>query len=276
MTSRLRARVFGRESEPESGNPAIVVWNTAHRTEDAFTAEARAADVPVVAFLLEGDPRAVRFFTPRAELSFCGHGALAVGAAEARRLDVGVVRLAARQQTFTVEYDGQEHAALVLSEPGRTAVEPRPEEVLAALGVAPADLAAGAIHVGSAGSPKWLVELASPEALARLAPDMAALEEVSRARDVNGAYVFTRMGDTDGVHVLARGFNPRGGVAEDAATGVAAAALGRLMQSGTARSRLVVDQGIELRNLNRIDVSVSGGQIRVGGRVTFEPEERPS
>jgi trans-2,3-dihydro-3-hydroxyanthranilate isomerase len=123
------------------------------------------------------------------------------------------------------------------------------------------------------GSPKWLIEVRSAEALARVRPDMAALEEVSCAADVNGAYVFVRVQEPEGFRVLARGFNPRGGVDEDAATGVAAAALASLLHSTAQISRLVIDQGIELKDLNRIDVRVSRDEIRVGGRVTFETEE---
>lgn len=276
MMPMVRARVFGQDGDPRSGNAAAVAWWRERRSAAALAAAARAVDTPVVAFLFGGDPCAVRFFTPEAELPFCGHGALAAGAAEARRRRSASVRLSGRKGSWAVlsDHGRQGHAALVLDGPGWTREEPRPEPLLAALGLSRPDLAPAArVHVASVGSAKWLIEVRGAEVLARLRPRMDALKHLSGVAAVNGAYVYARQGDAGGVRLLARGFNPLGGVAEDAATGVAAAALGWLLRGELGRSTLVVEQGIELRHLNRIDVRLAGDRVRIGGRVIFEDQE---
>jgi len=279
---RATARVFGRAGEaaggnPATGNPATVLWlddaEGSEVSDDALAAEAARCGTPATAFLWPGEAPRVRFFTPTRELPFCGHGALAAGAAAARRARTASVRLRAGDRDVLVEVDPAGIATLTMAGPGTVRTETAPGPLLAALRAAPD--AAREIPIASVGSPKWLVELADAAALRALAPDMAALAALSRAAGVNGAYAFTRAGTATGVDALARGFNPHGGVAEDAATGVAVGALAWWLRDELAGRWLVVEQGVGLADLNRLVARVDGDRILVGGAVALDPEEGP-
>jgi PhzF family phenazine biosynthesis protein len=263
------ARVFGRAGAAETGNPATVLWlgdDTA--TDQELIAEAARRGTPATAFLWPGEVPRVRFFTPVRELAFCGHGALAAGAVAGRRAGASAVRLRAGGREIAVELTASGLATLTMAGPGTVRRESAPAAVLGALGAAGAAGAAiGEVVVASVGSPKWLVEVTSAAALRALAPDHAALAALSRAEGVNGAYVFTRAGVPAGVDALARGFNPHGGVDEDAATGVAAGALAWWLRDALAGRDLVVEQGIGLAALNRLVARVDGDRICVGGHV---------
>jgi PhzF family phenazine biosynthesis protein len=268
------ARVFGRPGDPATGNPATVLWlGAAAITDEELAREAARRGTPATAFLWPGDVPRVRFFTPVRELAFCGHGALAAGAAAGRRARMPRVQLSAGDREIVVELDAGGVATLILPGPGTARREPAPAAVLDALGAA--GVAVGEVAVASVGSPKWLVEVADAAALRALAPDHAALAALSRAEGVNGAYVFTRAGVAAGVDALARGFNPHGGVDEDAATGVAAGALAWWLRDQLAGRWLVVEQGIGLADLNRLVARVDGDRIYVGGHVALAGEEAP-
>jgi len=268
------ARVFGRAGEAASGNPASVLWlGDDGVTDDELVQVAAHRGTPATAFLWPGDVPRVRFFTPVRELAFCGHGALAAGVVAARRANAPVVRLRGLDREVEVELGAGGLATLRMSGPGTVRREPAPVAVLDALGAT--GTATGEVVVCSVGSPKWLVEVADPAALRALAPDHAALAALSRANNVNGAYAFTRTGVAAGVDALARGFNPHGGVDEDAATGVAIGALAWWLRDELAGRWLVVEQGIGLVDLNRLVARIDGERIDVGGRVVLAGKEAP-
>jgi trans-2,3-dihydro-3-hydroxyanthranilate isomerase len=104
-------------------------------------------------------------------------------------------------------------------------------------------------------------------------PDFNALADLSRAEGINGAYVYTRSGVPVGVDMLARGFNPQGGVKEDAATGAAAGALAWRLRDQLAGRQLVVEQGVGLAERNRLVARIEGDRIYFGGCVAFSKQE---
>lgn len=268
-----RLLVFCRDGE--GGNPATVVWCGRDRLETGDLQRIAAEHgTPATAFIVDGDPPEVRFFTPVSELSFCGHGSLAAGSALAEARGARSVELlaAGTGRRVAVERGEPGIATLVMAGPAEVREVADRGKVLAALGVAPGDVdASQPFVIGSVGSPKWLVPVRSREALLAARPRMAELAELSGAASVNGAYLYTRHGTPPGVDALARGFNPRAGVNEDAATGVAAAALAAaVMPAGPGqppRRTFVVEQGIELKQLNRIQVALEGDRVLVGGEV---------
>jgi predicted PhzF superfamily epimerase YddE/YHI9 len=86
---------------------------------------------------------------------------------------------------------------------------------------------------------------------------------------VNGAYVFATAGVPDRSNVAARAFNPAAGVNEDAATGVAAAALAWTRREDDHNDWLVIDQYVGSNRSGRIRTRVTGDCVEVGGEVRF-------
>lgn len=90
----LRYRAFTTaEPGPESGNPAGVVLD-AEQLSDAdmlgIAADLGFSETAFLAGVEQGAAR-VRYFTPRAEIAFCGHATIASAAALARHRGAGPV-----------------------------------------------------------------------------------------------------------------------------------------------------------------------------------------
>jgi trans-2,3-dihydro-3-hydroxyanthranilate isomerase len=102
----------------------------------------------------------------------------------------------------------------------------------------------------SAGVAFDLVPVASLEALARSKPHGEAFDKAFGDSEHPAAYVYTRVPDADGLRFRARMFGPGMGIAEDPATGGAAAAFtGALMQCeplGDGEHNIVIEQGVEM------------------------------
>ncbi|HEX2236206.1 MAG TPA: PhzF family phenazine biosynthesis protein, partial [Actinomycetota bacterium] len=98
--------------------------------------------------------------------------------------------------------------------------------------------------------------------------DLAALESCTPRADLLagvglGAYCFTAAGAG---RLRARGFFPAAGIAEDPATGAAAAALGLFLADRLGAIEARIDQGVELRRPSRISLRARPGEVEVGGR----------
>ena len=126
-----------------------------------------------------------------------------------------------------------------------------------------------AAHVASAGAAFLLVELRSLDALARAKPPTGGLEA-----DVNGMALFTRDTGSAEHDLRMRMFAPGHGVAEDPATGSAAAALGGFLAATEGRAdgwqSWRIGQGIEMGrpSLLRVRARREAGkvaEIRVAG-----------
>ncbi|QNA91124.1 PhzF family phenazine biosynthesis protein [Massilia sp. Dwa41.01b] len=113
--------------------------------------------------------------------------------------------------------------------------------------------------IASVGSPKLLLEVADPDTLYRLAPDLSAIAAWGREHGVNGCYVWCRRPDGD---YEGRNFNHLDPLLEDSATGVAAGALTVLLGHG-----LTVHQGRATGRDCLLRTQVRSEDILVGGLV---------
>ena len=200
-----------------SGNQLAVF--TDGRGLDAETMQALAREISFseTCFVFpaeEGGTARVRIFTPAAELPFAGHPILGTAWVLALPLQRGVIELETERGIVPVEIDRDESGALVFGRMTQPlpviTTHADPEPLLAALGVERAELP---VEVYDNGPQHVLVTLASPEEVARLTPDFAALAVLQ-------AQVSCFAGS--GSLWKTRCFAPSLGVAEDPATGSAA------------------------------------------------------
>lgn len=118
--------------------------------------------------------------------------------------------------------------------------------------------------VSSVGSPKLLVPLNSLKLLLELQPDYELIKKWSIENKVNGLYVYTSEAYLDTSDFHARGFNPKTGHNEDAATGVAAAALSLVL-----KKNIKIEQGYFLKKPCSIIVTyINPDNILVGGELS--------
>jgi PhzF family phenazine biosynthesis protein len=263
---------------PAGGNPAGVVLDAGGLDDAAMQALAADVGASETAFLLP--PRAdgavpVRYFSPEAEVPFCGHATVAAGAAWAAAHGSGHLAFATAAGRVEVEVEAgsagaPSRASLVTVAP-RCAVPAAHDvaEALAALGWCERELDP-AIPPGLAYAGAWHLVLAAATSsrLAHLDYDFDRLRRLMVARGWTTLQLVHRTGPRS---FRARDPFPVGGVVEDPATGAAAAALGAYLRALGAIEppvRLEVLQGAELGRPGRIEVGVPAGEesgIRITG-----------
>ena len=257
------------------GNPAGVVLCDALPSAGRMQQVAAEVGFSETAFVApaEGGWR-VRYFSPAAEVPFCGHATLALGAALAWRDGDGVFPLQLPQATITVEARraGALVEATLQSPPTRSAPAPQAavDEALQLFGYTWADLDSrfvpARIH---AGADHLLLMLKSRAALAAMRYDF----ETGRALMQREGWVTVLLGYAESdARFHTRNPFAYGGVVEDPATGAATAALaGRLVDIGWPHpGPIAVVQGEDMgsRSLLRAELPArSGDPVRVSGSV---------
>lgn len=274
----LRYTAFA--TDPAGGNPAGIVLDAAGLDEATMLGIAAEVGYSESAFLFptagsgdghSGDTRSydVRYFSPKAEVPFCGHATVAAAVALAERGDgAGDFVFSAQAGTVPVtvtDTDGTLRATL-------TSVEPHVDEVTAAdLAEAlaaldwPADDLDPALppRLAYAGARHLILAAATRERLADLSYDFERLAALMRRLELTTVQLVWRESD---VTFHARDPFPVGGVVEDPATGAAAAAFGayaRELGLVPAQSELTLHQGADMGRPGVLTVSLREGDARV-------------
>ncbi|MFD0553074.1 PhzF family phenazine biosynthesis protein [Streptomyces rectiviolaceus] len=211
----------------------------------------------------------VRYFSPQAEVSFCGHATVAAAVALAERgSGVGDFVFSTRAGTVPVtvtDVDGTLRATL-------TSVEPHVDEVSAAdltEALAALDWPAGDLdpalppRIAYAGARHLILAAATRARLADLSYDFERLAALMRRLDLTTVQLVWRESKST---FHARDPFPVGGVVEDPATGAAAAAFGayaRELALVPAESELTLHQGADMGRPGVLTVSLREGDERV-------------
>jgi PhzF family phenazine biosynthesis protein len=219
----------------------------------------------------------VRYFSPVAEVPFCGHATVAAAVALAERGAPGHLR-------FETQAGLVEVAVRTVDVPPTatlTSVVPDVDDVdvalleaaLAALHWGPADLDPSLPpSVAYAGARHLILAASTRERLADLDYDFEALRDLMLKAEWTTVALIWRESE-DVFH--ARNPFPVGGVVEDPATGAAAAALGAYLRSlGTAPPRFTIQQGEDMGRPSRlmVDVESARPRVRVSGQAVRMPE----
>ncbi|CRK59695.1 Phenazine biosynthesis protein PhzF like [Alloactinosynnema sp. L-07] len=254
----LRYTAFS--TDPTGGNPAGVVLDATGADDAAMLAAAADLGYSETAFLIPRGPGEVdvRYFSPLAEVPFCGHATIAAAVAYARANGVGPVRFhtsVGPVEVTTVD-DGEITATLV-SVPPKSAEMTDLDALLSALRWSPDDLdPALPPRVAYAGAWHPIVAVRSRERLADLDYDFDALSALMAAHSWTTVDLVWR----ESASVFwARNPFPPGGVVEDPATGAAAAAFGGyLRELGLVEvpATLTVHQGDDLGRPGVITVGI--------------------
>ncbi|TYP86954.1 PhzF family phenazine biosynthesis protein [Blastococcus xanthinilyticus] len=275
----LRYTAFS--TDPAGGNPAGVVLDATSMTPDQMLATAAEVGFSETAFLVpREDGFDVRYFSPRAEVSFCGHATVASAVAHAERHGAGQLRYLTAAGPVDVltgrAADGSWQATLT-SVPPRTAPldDDDRRELLGALRWSEGDLdPALPPRVAFAGAWHPVLAAAAPDRLDTLDYDEAALGRLMELRNWTTVALVRR---EDPTTFRARNPFPPGGVFEDPATGAAAAALGgylRELDAVTVPATVTVLQGAEMGRPSRLVVDIPPDPtagIRVTGSAVAIP-----
>jgi trans-2,3-dihydro-3-hydroxyanthranilate isomerase len=269
-TAFVQVDVFS--TGPYTGNPLAVFPDAAHLSGEQMQAIASEMNLSETTFVtnVEEDRYDVRIFTPSEELPFAGHPTLGTcwtlrhlkmltGSEIVQRSAVGETHVVHRGGEVMFERDGK--AGDDLADIGVLADALGLPEDAIGLDASAAGLGDGLLQPATANAAYdvLLVPVRDRGWLAAISPNAAGLAKVSDM----GAYCFTSR--TAG-ELQARGFFPGVGVAEDPATGVAAAGLGIYLASRLGPIKQDVHQGIEMGRPSRIGLEAEEGTVRVSGR----------
>lgn len=214
----------------------------------------------------------VRYYSPEAEVAFCGHATIALGAVLGQTVGAGTYQLALARDNIDVSTDNRtgEWVSILRSPPTRSAPA-RPallSEALDLFGYAWSDLDPTlASCEANGGIDHLIIPLGSRAALARMDYDLDRGRSFMQHHGI-GTVAFVFRSDDRLFH--ARNAFAFGGVFEDPATGAAAAAFaGMLRDLRTLESgAITIMQGEDMGQPCRIEVeftSERGAPVHVRG-----------
>jgi trans-2,3-dihydro-3-hydroxyanthranilate isomerase len=274
-------RVFG-------GNPLAVVFDGERLDDGRMQRIAAEFNLSETVFVLPpAGPAArhrLRIFTPRAELPFAGHptvgaafllaslGECDLGAAEPQMLlEEGIGEVAVR--VFHREGRVLSTQLSVPQLPAALPVRVTPAELAAMLSLDVADLHPAIPPQDQAcGVPFLHVPLAGMAAVERARLRLDRWERHLQHEPASSLYLFAFEARMPDAQLHARMFAPGLGVAEDPATGAAAAALAGMLATAFPAhdGRWLIEQGLEIGRPSRIGLDYRRGPeglrtVRVGG-----------
>lgn len=269
MPDILRYAAFTQR--PDGGNPAGVVLNAGGMSEGQM--QQIAADVGYSESAFVGSTTGrhrypLRFFSPVAEVAFCGHATIATAVVMAEADGPGHIVFETPAGDIEVETQRRDGGMLasLRSVPTRSrpASDDETARALAALGWHAEDLdPTHPPHVAFAGNEHLMFGVRSRGRLADLAYDYDALRELMLEREWTTVQLFW-VEEPAVVH--ARDPFPVGGVVEDPATGAAAAALGGYFRDIGLIGEpvtITIRQGEDMGRPSELTVEVSPDDPRV-------------
>ncbi|MGY3887275.1 PhzF family phenazine biosynthesis protein [Aeromonas aquatica] len=285
MTERVTelVRIAAFADGQQGGNPAGV-WLGAHlpavdemqriAAEVGFSETAFAAPLHSGVHSDEGREWRVRYFSPEAEVPFCGHATIALGVALARRSGEGEYELQLNQARIRVSgwRDGAGQWQAALHSPPTRSTPASPEQVAAALTlfgytqvdldprIAPALIHGGADHL--------VLALHSRAALAAMRYEQVQGRALMQAQGWVTILLVHAAGER---HFHTRNPFAYGGVYEDPATGAATAAFAGYLRDIHWPHGGAIDilQGEDMGMPSRLHAEIPaepGSGIRVSGQ----------
>lgn len=276
MTQPAVQRWTAFSDDPDGGNPAGVVLGADDLDDAAMQRIAAEVGYAETAFVSGvGRGRGIRYFSPVAEVPFCGHATVASAIALASELGDGVFAFetpVGRVDIATREAGGHRTASFTSVEPWIEALHDATlDAVLDLIGLNRAALdPRHPPRLAFAGNRHPLIVLADPHAFDGFTFDPAAARELMDAEAWPATIIVLH--DRGDGRWEARNIFPVGTITEDPATGAAAAATGGYLRATGAvepPARILIAQGrhVGRPGLLTVDIPVEGGITVTGTAV---------
>ena len=277
----LRYSAFA--AAPDGGNPAGVVLDGADLDDEEMRWIAADIGYSETAFLVgrdddDGEPRyRVRYWSPAAEVPFCGHATVATAVALAERDGPGSIVFDTAAGAVTMRSVREDNGAIAVS---FTSVEPQVRDLddgvlsdlLALLGLRASDLHPRfPAREAFAGNWHPILFLSDRELFHQFR--FAPAEVAALMREQGWFGTVTILHADDPADIEARNLFPVGRITEDPATGSAAAAVGAYLRAqGFPGDNVRIRQGAHVGRPSVLHVTipevggivVSGGATRLG------------
>lgn len=277
MTSVTILRYSAFSDSPHGGNPAGVVLDAGELTEERMLALAAEVGYSETAFLTDraGEDRSydVKYFSPEAEVPFCGHATIASAVALAERERPGDLTFHTRAGEVPVltAIDGEDRPTATLTSVVPEVLDVADEDIDRALGLLgwSRDELDRSLppRIAYAGVRHLIFATDTRDRLARLDYDFDGLKAFMLGLGLTTVDLVWR---ESGDRFHARNAFPVGGVVEDPATGAAAAAFGaylRELGAVTPPARVRILQGEDMGRASELHIEIDDRtpEIRVTG-----------
>jgi PhzF family phenazine biosynthesis protein len=278
-TEVLRLTAFS--DDPEGGNPAGVVLDATGMSDAEMLSVAHEVGYSETAFLFPHKDREnsyqIRYFTPEAEVAFCGHATIASGVVLGREYGDGVYELSTNAGPVEVDVTVAGRSVVAtLTSPPATLQPLDPDlvyDILDALDWDESDLDTRFTPaVGFVGNAHPILVLDSRETLASMDYDFDVLGDLMKEHGwTTIQLVYPDEGDPHGRRWHSRNPAPSVGIYEDPATGSAAAALGAYFRDtgvyGTG-DHVTIFQGDDMGRPSSIMLTIGGSRMKISGTAT--------
>lgn len=275
----LRLTAFS--DDPEGGNPAGVVLDASGLTEAQMQEIAAEVGYSETAFLIAhtDHPHSyqIRYFTPAAEVDFCGHATIASGVVLGREFGDGIFELSTNAGPVEVDVTvAGDNVVATLTSPPAT-VAPLDGDLLYDL-LDALDWDEDVLDtrftpaVAFAGNHHPVIVLDSRETLASMDYDFDVLADLMLEHSwTTIQLVYPDEGDPHGRRWHSRNPAPSVGIYEDPATGSAAAALGAYFRDtgvyGTG-DNITIFQGDDMGRPSSLLLTIGGSRMNISGTAT--------
>jgi PhzF family phenazine biosynthesis protein len=266
----LRYAAFADPQHPGGGNPAGIVPDAAGLTDERMQRIAAEVGYSETAFV---DGSRVRYFSPIAEVPFCGHATIATAVVLAEREGVGVrvfeTPVGAVRIETARENGGAIRAAFTSVEPSVEPIAPAVlARLLALLGLAEGDLdPALPPRIAFAGNRHPVLVVADRARFDGFAFDPDAVRALMDAQGWAGTVTVLTPAGAGAWE--ARNLFPVGEITEDPATGSAAASVGgylRALGAVATPASILIRQGAHVGRPSLLHVEIpDAGGITVSG-----------
>ena len=261
-------------TDPTTGNPAGVVLDAAGLPDVEMQRTAAEVGYSETAFVTGTGPTyGVRYFSPLAEVPFCGHATIATAVALADRDGPGEFVFETKAGEIPVRTEGRKASLTSVPTHSHPA---KPDELAAALAALRWPMSdvdpTWPAHVAFAGNDHLVLAARTRARLADLDYDFPALQALMAQSAWTTVHLFWQA-DERTFH--ARDPFPPGGVVEDPATGAAAAAFGGYLRTlNRAPAEFTIIQGEDMGRRSELTVHTSptNPRITVEGTATLIPE----
>lgn len=261
------------------GNPLAVVLKADGLLDNQMQAIAGEFNLSETVFILKAQSErhaaAVRIFTPTVELPFAGHPTVGAAVVLGLQNRTTAIRLEETVGVITCVIERIErhigHARFALPRlPEEVGKAPDKLAIAETLGIEPDDIGCGLYQPAlfSAGVAFYLVPVRNTGVLKRLKLERRGWDQIYTVGH-GSVYVFTETPEERDYDLAARMFSPGMGIAEDPATGAAAAALIGLIgrHASDGQTELTLRQGHEMGRPSTISIQLrkDGDKLIHGG-----------
>lgn len=259
----------------QGGNPCAIVDYANNLSNEKMQVMATHLNLPETVYIIRDKNQYIlRFFATKNELPLCCHGVL--GAAfylfKSNNINPIYIQSYQDQHKLNVKYINDLISMSVVNNEKIVDSNADFSVISKLLNVDPISIDTNLpCAIASIGSPKLIVPIINRKILFDMMPNLDLIIRWCKKYFINGIYVYSKDVEDAKSSYVGRNFNPLFSHHEDIATGVAAAALCKLINKTKKKlkANYIIEQGSNLHRPSKIYISIIKKNIEIKGEAYF-------